>query len=83
MRITSIADLGTLLRARREDARLDAQSAATHSGVGRRLLLEVEAGKRPNVSFATVLKLLALFGLELHVLPRGLPGTTPSADKGR
>jgi transcriptional regulator with XRE-family HTH domain len=87
MPITTIEKLGALLRERREHAALDIQTAATRAGVGRRLLLELEAGKRPNVSFSTVLRLLALFGLKIDVVPRGLPGTaarnaaTPTQDK--
>jgi len=75
MPLSSTNTLGSLLRERRELAGLDLQTAATRAGVGRRLLLELERGKRPNVSFSTVLRLLALFGLELDIRPRGLPGT--------
>ena len=75
MPIATTKNLGVLLRERREFAGLDLQTAAARAGVGRRLLLELEAGKRPNVSFTTVLRLLALFGLELDIRPRGLPGT--------
>lgn len=76
MPIATTRKLGALLRERREHAGLTVQTAAARAGVGRRLLLELEAGKRPNVSFATVLRLLSLFGLELEIRARGLPGTT-------
>ena len=75
MPIETTRKLGALLRERREHAGLDLQTAAARAGVGRRLLLELEAGKRPNVSLSTVLRLLALFGLEVEIRPRGLPGT--------
>lgn len=63
--------IGALIRARREQAGLDLKTAASRAGVGRRLLLEVETGMRPNVSFTTVIRLLTLFGLEIDVVTRG------------
>ena len=76
MKIGTMETLGALIRERRQAANLDIPSAAARAGVGRRLLLELEAGKRPNVSFSTVLRLLALYGLSIEVVPRGLPGAT-------
>jgi predicted transcriptional regulator len=76
LKIESHKEVGDLLKEKRTKANVDAANAASMAGVGRRLLLELEAGKRPNVSFTTVLRLLHLFGLELHVVPRGLPGTS-------
>ena len=71
--------IGSLIRARREQAGLDLQTAATRAGVGRRLLFEVETGMRPNVSFTTVIRLLALFGLEIDVVTRGAHRKGPTA----
>ncbi len=68
--------IGRLLRERRQQTGLDQQTAATRAKVGRRLLVELEAGKRPNVSFATLVRLLGLFGFELEVRQRGLPSVT-------
>ena len=79
MPLVTTRKLGVMLRERREHAGLNVQTAATRAGVGRRLLLELEAGKRPNVSFATVLRLLSLFGLELEIRARGLPGTVTAS----
>lgn len=79
MPIVTTRKLGIMLRERRERAGLTVQTAAMRAGVGRRLLLELEAGKRPNVSFTTVLRLLSLFGLELEIRARGLPGTVPAS----
>jgi transcriptional regulator with XRE-family HTH domain len=74
MLVTSAPELGSLIRDRRQEAGLTAMEAADLAGVSRRLLLEVERGKRPNVGFAAVMRILALLGLELDVRPRGLPG---------
>ena len=75
MLVTSARELGSLIRDRRQETGLTATEAAGLAGVSRRLLLEVERGKRPNVGFAAVMRILALLGLELDVSPRGLPGT--------
>lgn len=75
MLVTSARELGSLIRDRRQEAGLTATEIADLANVSRRLLLEVERGKRPNVGFAAVMRILALLGLELDVRPRGLPGT--------
>ena len=68
-------DLGRLIRARRKEVGLTADDAARAAGVSRRLLLELEQGKRDNVSLAKALDILATLGLRMHVRMRGLPGT--------
>ena len=75
MLVTTARELGSLIRDRRQEAGLTATEAADMADVSRRLLLEVERGKRPNVGFAAVMRILALLGLELDIRPRGLPGT--------
>lgn len=81
MPVATTKKLGALLRERREHAGLNLQTTAMRAGVGRRLLLELEVGTRPNVSFSTVLRLLALFGLEIEIRPRGLPRTVIETTK--
>lgn len=71
--------LGALIRSRRKDARLTAIQVASLSGVSRRLLAEVENGKRPNVGLAALLRILQTLGLDLEVKARGLPGTRDSS----
>jgi len=75
MEIGNHRELGALIRRRREEAGLTATEAAQLAQVSRRLLIELERGKRPNVRLSGVLRILAFLGLELQVLPRGLPGT--------
>jgi transcriptional regulator with XRE-family HTH domain len=73
--ITNARQLGAAIRERRKDARLTAAQAASLARVSRRLLVELEGGKRPNVGFAALLRILDLLGLDLEVQARGLPGT--------
>ena len=80
MRIQKIADLGKLIRNRREEAGLTADAAARMAGVSRRLLIELEVGKRRNVGFIAVFTILEMLGLRLDVGRRGLPGTVADHD---
>lgn len=73
--IRSMRDLGGRIRERRAEARLTADQVAGLAGVSRRLVLEVEQGKRSNAGFSNVLRILEVLGLRLEVAPRGLPGT--------
>jgi transcriptional regulator with XRE-family HTH domain len=75
MLVTTARELGSLIRDRRQEAGLTATEAADMADVSRRLLIELERGKRKNVGFAAVMRILALLGLELDITPRGLPGT--------
>ena len=74
MEIKSLSDLGTQVRQRRKAAGLTADEVAVMAGLSRRLLLELEQGKRSNVGFSNVLNILTLLGLRMEVEPRGLPG---------
>ena len=80
MEIKSLSDLGMQVRQRRKSAGLAADEAAALAGVSRRLLLELEQGKRSNVGFSNVLRILTLLGLRMDVESRGLPGAR-SSDK--
>ena len=75
MVIHNLADLGKLIRARRKEVGLTTTQAAEMAGVSRRLLTELERGKRRNVGAGAVFKILELLGLRIDVDRRGLPGT--------
>jgi transcriptional regulator with XRE-family HTH domain len=80
---TSIAQsIGIAIRARRKEANLTAAEAASLAGVSRRLLVELELGKRPNVSLGALLRILQVLGLDLAVRPRGLPGAGHGTVRG-
>jgi len=74
VKISTIEDLGRRIRAKRDEADLTADDVAALARVSRRLLLEVEQGKRANVGFANVLRVIEVLGLRLEVTARGLPG---------
>jgi transcriptional regulator with XRE-family HTH domain len=79
MQVREARELGSLIRQRRDEVGLTATQAAGFAKVSRRLLIELERGKRPNVSFSAVLRILEYLGLEMDVTRRGLPGVRSSS----
>ena len=75
MVVHDTAALGRLIRQRREAVKLTTTQAAELAGVSRRLLIELERGKRRNVGLGAVFRILEILGLRMDVEPRGLPGT--------
>lgn len=69
MRIDSPTALGRAIRQRRKQAGLTLTEAAELMGVSRRLLIELEHGRR-EAALPTVLDILHALGLELSVRPR-------------
>lgn len=65
-------DLGKLVRARRLETGLTAQQAADLAGVSRRLLIELETGKRRQAGLTNVMRILEMLGLRVDVASRGL-----------
>ena len=78
--VRNVGDLGSRVRERRGETHLTADHVAALANVSRRLLLELEQGKRSNAGFSNVLRILDVLGLRLEVVPRGLPGTRPRAE---
>ncbi len=68
--VTNPEQLGELIRRRRKAAGLTLRDAAGMAGVGVRFLSELERGK-PTLQLGLAIRVLQLFGLELHVHPRG------------
>ena len=62
--VERLEDLARAIRQRRHDEELTLDEAADRFGVGRRLLVELEGGKR-NVRVATLLDLLQLLGYDV------------------
>jgi y4mF family transcriptional regulator len=67
--IESASDLGSLLRARRKAVALSQQELADLSGVGRRFIVECEAGK-PRLELQKVLQVAAALGIDILAKPR-------------
>lgn len=65
-RVSSPADLGKEIRAQRKKAGLTLTAAAELMGVSRRLLVELENGKR-EAALPTVFAILRALGLEVFV----------------
>lgn len=61
--------LGDLVRARRKELSLTLEEAAERLGVSKRLLLDMEKGRR-GVRIDTVIRILNLLGLDLMVRGR-------------
>ena len=78
--ISNTRQLGRVIRTRRKEAHLAAARTASLAHVSPRLLIELEGGKRPNVSTSALLRILQVLGLNLEVRPRGLPGTGDIAE---
>jgi transcriptional regulator with XRE-family HTH domain len=79
--ISNARQLGAAIRARREETRLTTTRAASFARVSRRLLTEVEGGKRANVGFSALIRILDTLGLDLVVRVRGLPGTRTADER--
>ena len=68
--LRSLADVADVVRRRRMEEGLTLDAAADRFGVGRRLLVELEGGKR-NVRGSTLLDLLQLLGYDVVLRRRG------------
>jgi y4mF family transcriptional regulator len=67
--ITTPAQLGSLIKAVRKSKELTQQEFADLSGVGRRFIVECEAGK-PRLEFAKVLQVAAAAGIDIFAVKR-------------
>jgi HTH-type transcriptional regulator/antitoxin HipB len=70
--VRHLEDLAGVVRRRRQEEELTLDEAADRFGVGRRLLVELEGGKR-NVRAGTLLDLLQLLGYDVVLRRRGRP----------
>lgn len=66
--ITTTAELGAQVRARRTDASLTQATLAARAGVSRKLVIDIEAGK-PRLEVVGVLAVLEALGLHLALVP--------------
>lgn len=68
--VRHLEDLAGVIKRRRQQESLTLDEAADRFGVGRRLLVELEGGKR-NVRAGTLLDLLQLLGYDVVLRRRG------------
>lgn len=71
--VRGLDDLAGVVRRRRQETKLTLDDAADRFGVGRRLLVELEGGKR-NVRASTLIDLLQLLGYDIVLRRRGAGG---------
>lgn len=67
--LSSVADLGRIVHDKRKDMKLTQQQFADLTGVGRRFILELEAGK-PTLEFGRILKVCQAVGIDLMAVKR-------------
>lgn len=72
--VTEMKALGLSIRSRREELGLTIAQLSASSGTSIRLISELERGKRPGVTFKTLLKVVTLLGWDLELRPRGGAG---------
>lgn len=70
--VRDLADVGRAIRQRREQQGLTLDEAPDLYGVGRRLLVELEHGRR-NVGAETLLHILNLLGYDVILRHRSAP----------
>lgn len=66
MQVRTASDIGTFIRDRRKQRKLDQATLATMIGVNRRWIMEVERGK-PRAEVGLVLRALEALGLSLSL----------------
>lgn len=69
VKISDAQQIGQLVRQRRKAAGITLTEAAAVAGVGVRFLSELERGK-PTLQLGLAIRVLQIFGLDLHVEPR-------------
>ena len=70
MPVTDVREVGSAIRERRAELGLTISHLAVRSGVSIRLISELERGKRPGVTFSTLLRVLTMLGLDLEIARR-------------
>ena len=70
VQVNDAIQIGQLVRQRRKEAGMTLKDAAALANVGVRFLSELERGK-PTLQLGLAIRVLQLFGLELHVEKRG------------
>jgi len=70
MPVTDVREVGSAIRERRAELGLTISQLAVRSGVSIRLISELERGKRPGVTFSSLLRILTMIGLDLEIARR-------------
>ncbi len=70
MPVTDVREVGSAIREQRVELGLTISQLAVRSGVSIRLISELERGKRPGVTFSSLLRILTMLGLDLEIARR-------------
>ncbi len=70
MPVTDVREVGSAIRERRAELGLTISQLAVRSGVSIRLISDLERGKRPGVTFSSLLRILTMLGLDLEIARR-------------
>jgi len=68
--IAAASDFGATVRLRRRELGLTQEQFALEAGVGRRFVIDLEAGKE-TASLGLALRCAQLLGLDVNMIPRG------------
>lgn len=73
--MTDIIEIAEQIRAARKRRKMTQAQLADASGVSRRSVIALEAGRSPNPSFIAVIRILRAVGLDLRIsqAPSGRP----------
>lgn len=80
MRVQTTAELGALIRERRQQLGMDQKTLAAKAGVSRFWVIDIESGK-PRAEVGLVLRALRALGLSMDLDVRP-PARSPRAGKG-
>ena len=69
-KISNISDLGAIIRQYRNAQNLSQETAAGLLGVSRKLLSEIETGKKNTIQVGKILKIVQRMGLEIKLVPK-------------
>lgn len=72
-KVNSVADIGMIIRQKRNKDGLTQRDVAAVCNLGSRFLVDLENGK-PTVQLGKTLEVLKSLGLEVHIVPRGWSG---------
>ncbi len=69
-KLTSIDQIGTVLRGRRKELKLSQEQLGFSAGIHRTVIAQIESGQR-EARLGTLLKLITALGLDLQLTERG------------
>lgn len=69
-KISDIKSIGAIVRNYRDSQGLSQETAAGLLGVSRKLLSEIETGRKNTIQVGKILQVLQRMGFEIHLVPK-------------